>query len=70
MNIYHSQTCPAAVLYGITPTESKPKLDLAFDRTRLQHLIDLLSRYDLSTDCGSANDDLSIQLRAFGPLQS
>ena len=70
MNLYHNQHCPAAVLYGTEPQRPKRILELALDRERLQSLIDLLSRYDLDDDCGSRNADLSIQMRAFGPLQS
>lgn len=45
---------------------AQPQLALAFDRQRLQGLIDLLARYDLSSAATTDNSDLKAQLRAFG----
>jgi hypothetical protein len=62
MQIRHAANCPAAVLYGLaSPT---PPARAALDRARLQDLIDLLDRFDLSSDCADTSG-LSTELRAF-----
>ena len=40
--------------------------NLFFDRARLQSLIDLLNRFDLSNDVNSNGDELRVALRTFG----
>ncbi len=62
MHIHHATHCPFQ-------SSAEPGTSLAFDRERLQSLIDLLARYDLSSD-EHAVDDLSVQLRASGHLQA
>lgn len=63
MQIRHPANCPAAVLYGLSaPT---PLARAALDRAKLQDLIDLLDRFDLSSDCADTSG-LPSELRAFG----
>lgn len=55
MEIRHSADCPA---------QQQSSASIAFDRARLQSLIELLDRYDLSGDSSCDSGSLRAELRA------
>ena len=55
MEIRHSANCPAQQQSGA---------GIGFDRARLQSLIELLDRYDLSSDSSCDSGSLRAELRA------
>lgn len=50
------------------PDDKHRRATVGTDRARLQRLIDLLDRYDLSADWADQRGDLSVQLRRLNAI--